>query len=533
MNKTPDKGHHAERSYITENLSRYKKRKTLPKCDAPVGRGRHGTIRKHPKHVISLHRRIHHVLIDVQRQQAKDIVSKARKVKGRTSLKGKGEEPESGRVSPSAKQFAMIFSPKTASRKPAEDLEVKIVPKFVTEGAGAPPTLRRSVTNESDDESVDSVTGETRKRRGRPKKTFPILDKDLDTQSNGSGKSGKRVTIVDSSEMNGKVEEEEEEEHSETMKKEEVNEEVAPPPAKVAVATEPPTQVSMTTGRRTRRSLPLDADSGTATVFPPLCGVHTRCVMSWAKDTKRTQCEFCAKIVFVWARVARPQDKAFLSVVGVKQCPSRETASPCINSRRPSSENGAGTFSLGGGDAPRRFGRPSQRRGILSCKSRCSEQISPTHELIRRTGAAPWFGGCSGSARFVLQGQLLWHRLLVHNPELPNQKSLKRGNRKRRRPRPPRRFLGRPAQSPRTPQRPRRPEPNPKGRHQNFLQPMELHLRATNQKGRWWEASSHWPAPHSHPRSCANQKRSKTLRSRIRNSYTMWTRNCVLWLCTK
>ncbi len=228
-----------------------------------AGCGRHGLRRKRPGHVIktAVHR-FPITAVEAFWQQAKDQVTKTKRTKGRHGHRGRAQPNDDGRMSPSAKAFAM-FSPKTFTPTPprvpnsskrtpsgkggggggkgkqkskrddvsddvtVDDLEVKIVPKFPTDGNASRAAFRRSSSSTSrnqattaadasddDDESVDSLGGRdvTRKRRprGRPRKSFPILDPEKseetdDTESNASFKvtsaasssNGKKVTIVE------------------------------------------------------------------------------------------------------------------------------------------------------------------------------------------------------------------------------------------------------------------------------------------------------------------------------------------------
>ena len=207
-------------------------------CDIPYGCGRRGISKDLNPNLVTLGRRIHIVLVAAALAQARIKVAKNKRGSGRPR-KANSDDPWAGGLSPSAKAFT--YQPpkqsprsvqnrdsiktksstadkrtnkkdesqaqgkiKQIKREPnAEDLEVKIVPKFPTDGS-APRTFRNHVEVESEDET----DGENRKRRGRPKKyTYvSILNPDL-IQKKVEGEvvispkttASKKVTIITTS----------------------------------------------------------------------------------------------------------------------------------------------------------------------------------------------------------------------------------------------------------------------------------------------------------------------------------------------
>ena len=207
-------------------------------CDIPYGCGRRGISKDLNPNLVTPGRRIHIVLVAAALTQARIKVTKNKRGSGRPR-KANSDDPWAGGLSPSAKAFT--YQPpkqsprsvqnrdsikaksstadkrtnkkddsqapgksKQIKREPnAEDLEVKIVPKFPTDGS-APRTFRNQVEVESEDETE----GENRKRRGRPKKyTYvSILNPDL-IQRKVEGEvvispktaASKKVTIITTS----------------------------------------------------------------------------------------------------------------------------------------------------------------------------------------------------------------------------------------------------------------------------------------------------------------------------------------------
>ena len=92
---------------------------------------------------------------------------------------------------------------KLVKRDENADLEVQIVPKFPIEGS-ASRTFRSPSYAESDDDVKRMDLNEPRRRRGRPKKSFPVIDRDKDGNSGEVVISPKairvkKVTIMDGS----------------------------------------------------------------------------------------------------------------------------------------------------------------------------------------------------------------------------------------------------------------------------------------------------------------------------------------------
>ena len=193
----------------------------------PYGCGRRGISKDFNPHLVTIDRRVHIVLVSAGVMQARAKVAKNRRSRGRPQ-KSNSDDPWAGGLSPSAKAFTMIpkLSPRSVqcresinrsadkriNRKDDKtkakqednglDLEVKIVPKFPTDGV-SPRTFRNQVDIESDDDT-GSLNG--KKRRGRPKKYLTVLstnsdDRKLDGEVIISPKasSSKKVTIVTTS----------------------------------------------------------------------------------------------------------------------------------------------------------------------------------------------------------------------------------------------------------------------------------------------------------------------------------------------
>ena len=207
-------------------------------CDIPYGCGRRGISKDLNPNLVTPGRRIHIVLVAAALTQARIKVTKNKRGSGRPR-KANSDDPWAGGLSPSAKAFtyqppkqsprsvqnrdSIKAKSSTADKRTmkkgesqaqgknkqikrevnAEDLEVKIVPKFPTDGS-APRTFRNQVEVESEDETE----GENQKRRGRPKKyTYvSILNPDL-IQRKVEGEvvispktaASKKVTIITTS----------------------------------------------------------------------------------------------------------------------------------------------------------------------------------------------------------------------------------------------------------------------------------------------------------------------------------------------
>ena len=222
-----NKGQHIEESKSSVHSS-----------DVPVGCGRRGASKFSDSNVITAQRRIHIALVAAALIQARSRVAKNKRSSGRPK-KVHSDDPWGGGLSPSAKAFTMVQLTKFSSprsvqnrdsikseysadkrakkgtdkddgqgktkvkREDNTDLEVKIVPKFPIEGSAS--RTFRSPSHAESDENVENVDlNEPRRRRGRPKKSFPVIDR------NKEGNNGevvisrkaipvKKVTIIDGS----------------------------------------------------------------------------------------------------------------------------------------------------------------------------------------------------------------------------------------------------------------------------------------------------------------------------------------------
>ena len=203
-----------------------------------TGCGRRGASKFHNSNVITGERRIHIAIVAAALIQARTKVAKSKRSSGRPR-KSHSDDPWAGGLSPSAKAFTMLQLPKLSSprsvqnrnsikrdnfadrrvrnetdkdesqgkvvkREENSELEVKIVPKFPIEGS-ASRTFRSPSHAESDDdlESLD-LNNEPRRRRGRPRKSFPVIKRDRDGSNvevviSPKAIPAKKVTIMDNS----------------------------------------------------------------------------------------------------------------------------------------------------------------------------------------------------------------------------------------------------------------------------------------------------------------------------------------------
>ena len=218
-----------------EVLSDRSKSPMIP-TNFPNGCGRRGISRDFNPNLVTPERRVHIVLVAAAYAQARNKVAKNKRGSGRPR-KANSDDPWGGGLSPSAKAFTyqpLKLSPRSVQNRNSiksksntadkrtnkkdesqaqgknkqvkragsvDDFEVKIVPKFPTDGS-APRTFRNQAEVESDDEPEDS----NRKRRGRPKKYayVSIINPDL-IQKKVEGReaiispkttASKKVTII-------------------------------------------------------------------------------------------------------------------------------------------------------------------------------------------------------------------------------------------------------------------------------------------------------------------------------------------------
>ena len=213
-------------------------------CDIPYGCGRRGISKDLNPNLVTPKRRVHIVLVAAALAQARIKVAKSRRGSGR-ARKANSDDPWAGGLSPSAKAFTYQppkLSPRSGQNRNSikiksstadkrankkdesqsqgknkqvkregsvNDLEVKIVPKFPTDGS-APRTFRNQAEVESDDETDDG----SRKRRGRPKKyTYvsilnpDLIQKKIEGQAVISPKTSasKKVTIIANSPVKNEI----------------------------------------------------------------------------------------------------------------------------------------------------------------------------------------------------------------------------------------------------------------------------------------------------------------------------------------
>ena len=209
-------------------------------CDIPYGCGRRGISKDLNPNLVTPGRRIHIVLVAAALAQARIKVAKNKRGSGRPR-RANSDDPWAGGLSPSAKAFTYQppkLSPRSVQNRDsiktksstadkrtnkkekdesqaqgknrqvkrevnAEDLEVKIVPKFPTDGSAL-----RTLCNQVEFESEDETERENRKRRGRPKKyTYvSILNPDIiprkvegEVVVSPKTSASKKVTIITNS----------------------------------------------------------------------------------------------------------------------------------------------------------------------------------------------------------------------------------------------------------------------------------------------------------------------------------------------